>query len=93
MKLREHTLPTKCPNCGKDNPIASNAYGDEGQALPGEGDVSFCIGCGAVSIFAEDAPGGARKPTESEQASLDDDPRIERLKRAWEAVQRAGRGW
>ena len=58
-----------CFNCGYMCSAASSMLYD---AVPGEGDISACINCGAVSILRD---GKWVKPTEAEWAEVDREAR------------------
>jgi hypothetical protein len=83
-----------CPFCFY-RATAADAVGPAGagrprRQVPQAGDVSFCIGCGEFSIFAEG--GGLRRPTEAEAAASALDPDIVAAKQAWrETVAKFGR--
>lgn len=68
------STPTSCPHCGRTN---DQHAGPDREALPADGDVSLCWGCGGIGLFQVTALGlTVRKPTADEQAELDQDPGI-----------------
>lgn len=77
-------MTTTCPHCGYQPEAAS---GVDAETPPDNGDITICIRCGVLSIFAVSRPGKLRKPTKREQRSLDKDPRISKLIDAWQVTQ------
>ena len=79
-----HAHATQCPFCGKKNDLAGNIGGET--LAPMDGDASFCIDCGLVSVFDHSAPDGCRPPTDEEAYHFGQDEGIRRLRAIWEAV-------
>ncbi len=76
--MADDTLHTVCPWCRKNNDAATSVFTI---AVPKEGDVSMCIGCGSVALFAADL--SLRKPTRVEQFDIDSDLDVLALRKAW----------
>lgn len=60
---------TKCFKCGWEMNAASSVGQD---AVPSSGDVSLCIECGAINIFADDMT--LRAPTDTEALEVEENP-------------------
>ncbi len=75
-------IPSTCRKCGRKLDGATDPFGE---ATPKDGDVSFCIYCGTLSVFQD---GYLRAPTDEEQVDIDRDPRLVAIQRAWEGGQR-----
>ena len=76
---------TSCPFCGKMN----DSHASVGKpGMPNEGDASICIDCGNVSIYEAGALGHMRKPTPEEQAELDADERVQKVRAAIAQVRK-----
>jgi ribosomal protein L40E len=79
---------TVCPYCLARNTRATSVNDEDAGAVPGEGDISICIKCGAVSIFRADPT--LRFPTKSEATSWDQET-LSALARAQSALRAAHR--
>ena len=84
-----YEYPVTCWFCGKANTHASSTDGK--RARPGDGDLSFCIGCGTFGIFNQASPGGLREPNATEKAEMAQDPKLARLHQSWLEAGRKGR--
>jgi hypothetical protein len=67
--------PAICPTCGK---TLDSAAGIGNPQLPNPGDVSICLYCANVAIF--DIDDTLRTPTAAEQAELDRDTSIQKVR-------------
>jgi hypothetical protein len=76
-KVPEH----KCPYCG----VKQNAFAGEGAPEPGM--IGICIKCAGLSIINDDLT--ARIPNEAENAELNANPEIIRLRHLLAKSQRA----
>jgi len=85
MKSPSHEHATTCPFCGRDNDMALNAPqgGKRPKQSPKDGDLSFCIGCGEWSVFAEGEVGGLRKPNGREYLQIGLSAEIAVIREAW----------
>lgn len=54
-----------CPQCGAPNNRATSMGSDD---APSPGDVSLCVGCGTILVFADDL--SSRKPTTDEEVEI-----------------------
>jgi hypothetical protein len=82
---------TGCLNCGK--PLdAAGRPGPDG-ARPGPGDVTVCLGCGHIMIYADDMT--MREPTAEEVVEIAGDPEILEAQRFVGEYQKVARkeGW
>lgn len=70
--------PALCPHCSRELTGASAFEGGEGP--PQEGDVSICVYCAGVSLWAKG--GGLRKPHPREAEQLSRDPQLARMRQA-----------
>ena len=70
--MRRVTASRICPHCGHHVELHT---GISGASEPHDGDVSLCISCGAVSIFA-DGCRALRLRSEDESRELYTDPLI-----------------
>jgi RNase P subunit RPR2 len=61
-----------CQNCGKPLDAAARPQADEPR--PGPGDVTVCLGCGHIMVYADDM--NLRHPTGEEMAEIAGDPEI-----------------
>lgn len=68
---------THCPHCGKRNDMHDNMLNTE--AVPADGDVSLCIGCGKWAIYEGQA---LRFPTSEEMADIRMNPDCQRYQLA-----------
>ena len=75
---------TTCPNCGYRQDSVTLIDGDDG-AVPKEGDISFCVGCGMFAIFEVAAPGGMRQMTKLEWVELNIEVDVPKIIAVWEA--------
>jgi hypothetical protein len=82
---------TLCPHCHRDNPQASTLKDGDGSVAPVDGNLSICIGCGAISVFDRKWYGGLRKPTAQESAEIMFDAEVQEKLRAWGAMDRERR--
>ena len=60
-----------CRKCGYEIDAYTHAHGN---AKPRPGDVSFCLNCGALSVFTKDMT--LRAPTTEENAKFQRDQRV-----------------
>lgn len=75
-----------CPTCGRSNDAVSGAT--PSAIIPTAGDVTVCIGCASIAVFAP-GPSGLiqRLPTEAEAVEFASDPEVQRVVAAIRAVQ------
>lgn len=76
-------MKTKCPNCGY---IATNHEMVEKNKLkPREGDISFCINCGAVNKFVKSRLSGDFRLITilEEKLPMETRKEIIKIRRAW----------
>lgn len=80
-------LRSRCPWCGHFHALASavslrsDAVAEEPVAA--EGDLSICMGCGEVSVFAFAQPGRLRFPTRAEVDRFPFNPALLTATLAW----------
>lgn len=77
-KIEHHEVETRCPGCGRVNPLHSSTSRDG--AAPTVGDVGVCWKCYAVGIF-DLSPLGMlimRAPTAAEEIELGRDEQLAR---------------
>lgn len=77
MKRSDKIPPQLCLSCGYAVDSATDAFET---ASPEPGDATMCLACGHFMIFDEHLR--HREPTVAEQAKLDGDPRIARMRKA-----------
>lgn len=87
--VKDHEHASTCPYCGKHNDMAGSMPGQ--RARPKDGDVSLCIGCGHVGVFDSRAPGGLRKTSPLEAATLAANPQMSRARLAWQMMDQMRR--
>jgi hypothetical protein len=80
-------LNTRCWNCGAEHDAIKNVHNDE-LIVPSDGDLSFCMECGELSIFDVQFPDRIRKPSPKENDEIAADNDIARLKLAWVATKK-----
>lgn len=68
-----------CPKCGKENDAQTNP--DDEATVPEPGDLSICLSCGHLTVFAldDDDRFVARELTEEEQAEVAADENVQRI--------------
>lgn len=76
--------PRPCLGCGKINDAAS-VVEKHSMDKPGPGDVTVCIHCGHIMIFAHDLT--VRNPTDAEIRLIAGDRRILAIQRARKKVK------
>jgi hypothetical protein len=74
MKTSRPAIDLTCLHCGKPNDASTSTGQGE---LPGDGDISLCIDCGAIAFFDFQA-GNLRAPNEVEMVALLKDPNVQR---------------
>ena len=79
-------INTRCWNCGKENNRAVSSDNDD-ITTPENGNLNMCINCGAIAIFDDSYPDGARKPTPSENFELSRDQHIQRILKVWRSTR------
>jgi hypothetical protein len=68
-----------CPACGRVNDLHDRAPGE----APRNGDVSVCWSCGGLAFFADvDGSLALVRPTAEEQAELERNPELARVRAA-----------
>lgn len=84
------TPASLCPHCGAMITAASDSgLGPTNRNEPKPGDASMCLECGEFLIFDQELK--VRLPNDDEVKALDADPRVQRMRRARRALERAGR--
>lgn len=63
-----------CPSCGKLLDGATQLVSDDGATSPTSGDVTICLYCANVAVFADDLT--LRKPTPVEDKEFTRNPRL-----------------
>ena len=77
-------LGSICPHCGQHCEAALEVVpGADPAASVEDGDLTFCMNCGAWSMFDLELPGKMRKPTRVEQWFVDRDKRCLRMVEIW----------
>ena len=79
MKTSRPSLDLTCLDCGNGNDATTGTGQGE---IPGDGDVSMCVYCGALAFFDFQA-GKLREPTQAEMIELHMDPNIRRAMFVW----------
>lgn len=81
------TTPSACPFCQRTNDAAMAV---ETGTFPGDGDLSVCAYCAGVAVFTVGPFGqNVRKPKQTEQAAIDADNQINKIRRAILRSQRS----
>ncbi|MCA1404639.1 hypothetical protein I6F26_10445 [Ensifer sp. IC3342] len=73
-----------CPFCGQRYDAASALDGD---AIPGNGDLTLCMNCGEWAMFDSGVPGGLRKPTDSEYEVIVANPITGKARKIWQQMK------
>lgn len=84
MKINKIT--TRCWNCGKENDYCAAAEFPD--RVPENGDVSFCVYCGALALFDDTNPDAVRKPSPSERDEMMQKEHILRMIWYWQRANR-----
>jgi hypothetical protein len=80
-------LDLTCPHCLAHNDAHTSAAGDA-DAVPADGDVSFCFYCGELSIF-DMHERCLRLPTVAESHALSGDHRLSHMRETWREVMKS----
>ncbi len=83
-----HAFSVICPFCDYEADCASAVTEKDvsTEPYPENGDASLCIKCGQISVFDHDHARGLRRPTAQECKAMIDDPKIQHVRIAWQAV-------
>jgi hypothetical protein len=76
-RLDTRVPESSCPNCGKR---LDSAVSTEGDHKPSPGDITICMDCRHLCIFAEDM--GLRELTDDEVVAIAGDKRVLRAMKA-----------
>lgn len=79
--MKAYEMISVCPFCQYGFDLASSVKG--GQKAPGDGDLTICIRCGEFAVFESKAPGGLRKPTDTEYVTIGQDDFCQKMRAAW----------
>jgi len=74
-----------CPGCGYVFTHATSANPDNLSAVPTEGMVSLCAGCGAINIFERDL--SVRAATKQEIAEIMSDQKLRKLVQSFQTFR------
>lgn len=80
--MRVTKINTRCWNCGRECQYCSSV--EEPDRVPGNGDVHFCVKCGALALFDDTNPDGIRKPSPSERDEMMRTEHIIKMVLFWE---------
>lgn len=79
-----HTI---CPFCRIKHEVASCID----VKVPKDGDITLCFECGEWGVFADNAPGKLRKPTDAEYEYIAASPMTKTAREAWVQVDKRRR--
>lgn len=75
MSKSERTDPVTCLGCGQQ--LTGRRAIDSTESEDIAGDVSICLYCSTVAIYAPDTEGGLRAPTDAERFAIEVDDAIQ----------------
>lgn len=72
---------TQCPHCNYPHEAVTSLSGED--AMPREGDISFCANCGMFSAFSNATEGGLRPLTMEEWVEIHNEVDVAKILAAW----------